>query len=213
MTSWTLAIAKFETSKFRICVNKTKILESSFESTKSETKSRQSTSKLHQRPSVIPLKFCGISLVSRNFLNYCKILQFLIKFCKSLKDLRKILLKWLGKTVKYCFNFINFHSCTEKWMKVGQLLSTTLRKNYGIPRRFSLTKTFSFDKISSLFVSPMTEIFCFTKISQLPITALLYRAPLNSININYCIENEPSGIWAERYKTFYGRNLLMFTIS
>ncbi len=41
------------------------------------------------KPSVIPLKFCEMSLVSWNLTNYCKILQFLIKFGKSLKDLRK----------------------------------------------------------------------------------------------------------------------------
>jgi hypothetical protein len=34
----------FETLKFRICTNETKILESSFKSTKSETESQQSTS-------------------------------------------------------------------------------------------------------------------------------------------------------------------------
>ncbi len=47
MTFWTYAIAKFKTSKFQICTNETEILESSFESTESETKSQQSTSKLH----------------------------------------------------------------------------------------------------------------------------------------------------------------------
>ncbi len=45
---WTFTIAKFETSKFWICMNKTKILESSFESTESETESQQSTSQLHE---------------------------------------------------------------------------------------------------------------------------------------------------------------------
>ena len=78
------------------------------------------------KPSVIPLKFHEMSLVSWNLINYCKISQFLIKFSKSLIILRKILLKWFGKTVRYCLNFINFHSCTEKWQKVGQLLSMTL---------------------------------------------------------------------------------------
>ncbi len=82
--------------------------------------------KTYQKPSVIPLKFCEMSLVLWNLINYCKILQFLVKLCQSPKDLRKILLKLLGKTVKYCLNFVNFHSCTEKWPKVGQLSSTTL---------------------------------------------------------------------------------------
>ncbi len=93
--------------------------------------------KASQKPSVIPLKFREMSLVSWNLINYCKIPQFLIKFCKSPKDLRKMLLKWHGKTVQYWLNFVNFLSCTEKWPKVGQLLSTTLMKVYGIPRRFS----------------------------------------------------------------------------
>ncbi len=67
-----------------------------------------------------------MSLVSWNLINYCKILEFLVEFSKSPKGLRKILLKWLGKRVKYQLNFINFCSCTEKWLKVGQLWSITL---------------------------------------------------------------------------------------
>jgi hypothetical protein len=80
------------------------------------------------KPSVIPLKFHEMSLVSWNLVNYCKISQFLVKFSKSLKDIRKILLKWYGKTIEYCHIFAHFHSCTEKWPKVGQLLSITLMK-------------------------------------------------------------------------------------
>ncbi len=93
--------------------------------------------KTSQKPRVIPLKFLEMPLVLWNLINYCKIMQFLIKFCKSLKDLRKILLKLLEKTVKYCLNFVNFHSCTEKWPKFGQLLSITLMKVYSIPWWFS----------------------------------------------------------------------------
>ncbi len=89
------------------------------------------------KPSVIHLKFHEMSLVSSNLINYCKISQFLVKFCKSLKDIRKLLWKWLGKTIKYFLNFAHFHSCTEKWLKVGQLLSITLMKVYSIQRRFS----------------------------------------------------------------------------
>ncbi len=63
-----------------------------------------------QMQSIVTLKFREISLVSWNLFNYCKILQFFIKFCKSLKDFRKILLKWFGKTVKYQLNFVNFLS-------------------------------------------------------------------------------------------------------
>ncbi len=39
MTFLNFAIAKFETSKFRICLNEAKILQSTFESTKSKTES------------------------------------------------------------------------------------------------------------------------------------------------------------------------------
>jgi hypothetical protein len=99
------------------------------------------------------------------------LLQILIKFGKSLKVFRKILLKWLGKTAKYCLNFISFRSCTEKWPKVGQTLSITLTKVYGIQRRFSQSETFGFNKISSCFVLFMTKIFCFTHTSQLPTKA------------------------------------------
>ncbi len=66
-----------------------------------------------RKPSIIPLKFHEISFVSWNLINYCKILEYLFKFGKSPEDLREILLKWLGKTVKYWLNFANFHSCTE----------------------------------------------------------------------------------------------------
>jgi hypothetical protein len=59
-----------------------------------------------QQPRVIPLKFQKMSLVLWNLINYCKIMQFLIKSCKTLKDLRKILFKWFGKTIKYCLNFV-----------------------------------------------------------------------------------------------------------
>ena len=74
--------------------------------------------KISQKPRV-PLKFQEMLLVLWNFINYCKITQFLIKFCKSLKDFRKILLKWLGKTVKYCLNFVNFCSCTTNVQKLA----------------------------------------------------------------------------------------------
>ncbi len=88
------------------------------------------------RQSIIPLKLSEIMSVLWNLVNFCKISQFLVKFGKSLKDLRKILLKWLVKTVKYQLNFINFCSCTEKWPKVGQTLSVTLTKAHGIQLRF-----------------------------------------------------------------------------
>ncbi len=142
MTFLTFAIEKCETLKFWICSKEAKILQSSFESTESETKSLQSTSKFHESLELYHwnfMKFHEMSLVSWNLVNYCKITQFLVKFCKSLKDFRKILLKWLGKTVKYCINFIKFHSCTEKWLKVGQLSSITLTKVHAIPRRFSMS--------------------------------------------------------------------------
>jgi hypothetical protein len=105
-----------------------------------------------------------MSLVLWNLIKYCKISQYLIKFCKTPKDLIKIFLKWVGKAAKYCLNFINFCSCTEKWLKFGQLLYITLMNVYGIPRRFSWSQTFGFNKISTRFISFMTEIFRFMKI-------------------------------------------------
>ncbi len=53
--------------------------------------------KTSRKPRVLPLKFHEMSLVSWNLINYYKIAQFLVKFCKSPKDFWKILLKWLGK--------------------------------------------------------------------------------------------------------------------
>ncbi len=44
----TFAIAKFKTSKFLICSDETKILQSTFESTESETESQQSTLQLNE---------------------------------------------------------------------------------------------------------------------------------------------------------------------
>jgi hypothetical protein len=52
-----------------------------------------------QQQCIIPIKFHEILLVLWNITNFCKIWQFLVKFCKCLKDLRKILFKWLGQTV------------------------------------------------------------------------------------------------------------------
>jgi len=72
-----------------------------------------------QKSNVIPLKFFEMSLASWNLVNYYKISKPLIKFSKSQKDLRKILLKWLGKTVKYWPNFVNFHLCTENGWKLA----------------------------------------------------------------------------------------------
>ncbi len=136
MTFLTFTIAKFETLKFRICSNDTKIFQSSFKSTKNKNKSQQSTLQCY-KSSVVPLKFHEMLLVLWNLINYCKISQFLVKFGKSLKDLRKIFLKWLEKIVNYWLNFVSFRSCTEKWPKVGQLLSITLTKVQGIPWKFS----------------------------------------------------------------------------
>ncbi len=125
---------------------------------------------ISQKPRGLPLKFREMLLGSWNLINYCKITQFLVKFCKILKDCRKILLKWLGKKVKYWLNFVNFCSCTEKWPKIGQLSSITLMKVHSIPWRFYRPYTFSLNKISSHFVSFRTEIFHFTQILQLPST-------------------------------------------
>ncbi len=48
LTFLTFTIAKFETSKFQICLNETEILQSSFETTKSKTESQESTLQLHK---------------------------------------------------------------------------------------------------------------------------------------------------------------------
>jgi hypothetical protein len=72
---------------------------------------------------------------TKYFTTIVKSCNFLLNSVK-VRKIKKILLKWVGKTDKYCLNFFNFHSCTEKWLKVGQLLSR-LTKNYGIPQRFS----------------------------------------------------------------------------
>ncbi len=69
-----------------------------------------------QKQCIIPIKFCEILLVLWNFVNFHKISQFLIKFCKSLKHFRKILIKWLGKRVKYWLNF-----ATKNGQKLGKL--------------------------------------------------------------------------------------------
>ncbi len=60
------AIAKFETLKFQICSNETKILQSTFESTESETESQQSTSQLNK------------SKVFKNFCNKVECLLVLV---------------------------------------------------------------------------------------------------------------------------------------
>ncbi len=90
-----------------------------------------------QKQSILPPKFHEISLVGWNLVNFFKISQFLIKFCKSLKDLRKILLKWLGKTVKYWLNFFNFCSCTEKEVKSWANFVHNFNNVHSIHRRFS----------------------------------------------------------------------------
>ena len=63
LTFLTFAIAKFEKSKFRICSNEIEIFQSTFESTKSETKSQQSTFATEDKQSIITIKFHEISLV------------------------------------------------------------------------------------------------------------------------------------------------------
>ncbi len=72
-------------------------------------------------------------------------------------------------------------SCTAKWPKVGQILSITLTKVYGIPWRFPQSQTFGFNKISSCFVLFMTEIFRFMKILQLP-NIILFCSSICSIS-------------------------------
>ncbi len=75
--------------------------------------------KTSQKPRVIPLKFLEMPLVLWNLINYCKITQFLIKFCISLKDLRKILLKLLEKQSNIALILLTFIHA----LKNGQNLS------------------------------------------------------------------------------------------
>ncbi len=70
-------------------------------------------------PRVIPLKFHEMSLVMWNLTYFCKITQLLIKFCKSLKDFRKILSKWLGKTFQYCLNLLTFIHALKNGQKLA----------------------------------------------------------------------------------------------
>ncbi len=63
--------------------------------------------KTSQKPRIIPLKFCEMLLVSWNFTNYCKITQFLVKLCKTLKDLRKILLVKKSNIALILLNFVH----------------------------------------------------------------------------------------------------------
>ena len=65
-------------------------------------------------------------------------------------------------------NFANFHSCHEKWMKVGQNSYKTLAKVHGIWQKFSGSFTFGFYNFFFHFVSLMNEIFRFNQNSQLP---------------------------------------------
>ncbi len=122
--------------------------------------------KISWNPCAIPLKFCEMLLVLWNLINYCKILQFLIKFCKSSKYLRRLLLKWLGKESDISLLLLTFIHALKNGHKLVNFFSLNLMKVYGI--WFSQSQTFSLYKISSRFVSFTTKIFHFTKILQLP---------------------------------------------
>ncbi len=52
-------------------------------------------------------------------------------------------------------------------MDKSPTLSGNLTKVQGIEQSFFRSKTFSFNKIMSHFISLMTKIFCFTRISQI----------------------------------------------
>ncbi len=52
-------------------------------------------------------------IVSCNLINYCKTTQFLIKFCKSLKHFRKILLEKLSNIALILLTFI--HALKNGW--------------------------------------------------------------------------------------------------
>jgi hypothetical protein len=90
LTFWTFAIAKFETSYFLICANETKILESSFESTESETESQQSTLKLHE----------SLVLCHWNFISLCLVYDQNLSLHKNIAVTYNTYLGFLGVTTK-----------------------------------------------------------------------------------------------------------------
>ncbi len=110
------------------------------------------------------------------------------------------MLKWLGKFVKYWLNFANFHSCHEKWMKVGQILSKTFTKVHSIYQKFSQSFTFSFNKISFCFISLMNKIFRFKWDLQLPIIQECPSIWLNGARLppKYIFKNYTE--WTDYYK-------------
>jgi hypothetical protein len=88
-----------------------------------------------QKPSIVPLKFCEISLDSWNLISYCKISQILVKFGKSLKGLGKILLKWLGKKSNIGLILSTFDAL-KNGRKLGNFCLSTITKVHGIQWRF-----------------------------------------------------------------------------
>ncbi len=116
LTFLTCIIAKFEISNlFKRNQNFVVIFWKYWEPNRKSTKYFTTS----QKPSIIPLKFCEISLVSWNLINYCKISQFLIKFGKSLKDLRKKLLNDLQKQSNIALILLTFIRALKNDIKLG----------------------------------------------------------------------------------------------
>ncbi len=109
------------------------------------------------------------------------------------------MLKWLGKFVKHRLNFVNFCSCNEKWMKVGQISSNTLTKVNCIWQKFFGPSLLVLTKFHFILLL-MNKLFCFNKISQLPITNIRIPKGLNyqpSVTKKKCFI-----IWNKSLKSF-----------
>jgi hypothetical protein len=116
-----------------------------------------------------------ILLVSWNIINFHKLLQTLINshnlLLNSVKAQNIVKITWKNCSILSNIGWIliTFIHAIENGQKLGKLLtlSRNLMKVHSIEQTFSLSKTFSFNKISSHFVSLMTKIFCFTWILQI----------------------------------------------
>ncbi len=69
-------------------------------------------------------------------------------------------------------------------MKDRKILSRYLMKVHGIPRSFSRSKTFGFYEILYCIVSFMTEIWCFTRISQILSSNQCWAKLLNELRLS-----------------------------
>jgi hypothetical protein len=137
------------------------------------TKAKAKVNKSHQnwmKSKYYAKTFHEISLILWNFINFCKISRFLIKFCKSPRRFELHIAKklsnigWISLTIVHAM---------KNGGKLGKLCTKTLTNVHSIQWRFSRSKTFGFNEILSCFILLMTENFCFAQISQLPRASIL----------------------------------------